>query len=561
MSAKEIRSGEFARNSVISGFTEAADAAAVTLGRCGRNVIIERSYGAPKVTKDGISVIKEIEFKDRFKNIGAQMLKEASDKTNSTAGDGTTSTAVIAREMVREGHKAIAAGRQATYIQSGINKAIEEIITQIKNVSKPISSTEEIAQVATISANGDRDIGQKIAEAFEKVGKDGVVTVEEANKSDSFEAEIVEGMHFDRGYLSPYFVTNSEKMICEFEKPYILLVEKKVSNLQQLLPVLEQVVQSGKPLLIIAEDVEGEALATLIVNKLRGGLKVAAVKAPGFGDRRKAMLEDIAIVTGGTVISEDLGHKLENTTLENLGTANKVIISKDDTTIVNGAGGKSGIEARCNEIRAQIEETSSDYDKEKLEERLAKLAGGIAVLKVGGITEVEVKEKKDRVEDAYHATKAAIAEGIVAGGGCTLLYAAKALDSVKTDNDDEAAGVNIVRKALEAPVRQIIANAGLDGSLIVAKLQEGNDSNKIYDAEKKNFVDAFKSGIIDPTKVVRTALQSAGSVAGLLLTTEAVIADKASEGDNDNASSGGGMPAGAMGGMPGMGGMGGMGGF
>lgn len=551
MCAKQIISGSEAREGILRGFLKASDTVGTTLGPKGRNVVIEKSFGAPKVTKDGVTVAKEIELADKYENLGAQLLKEAANKSNDNAGDGTTTTSVLAGQIAKEGIKAVTAGMNPMGIRRGIEKATKIVSEEIQKMSKEVSTSEEIEQVATISANGDSDIGKKLAEAFEKVGKDGVVTVEEANKSDGFEAEVVEGMHFDRGYLSPYFMTNSEKMTCEFENPYILLVEKKVDNLQSMVPVLESVAKAGKPLLIIAEDVEGEALATLVVNKLRGGLKVAAVKAPGFGDRRKAMLEDIAIVTGGQVISEDLGHKLENTTTEELGTAKKVIITKDDTTIVSGAGDTSAIEARCGAIRAEIAETSSDYDKEKLEERLAKLAGGVAVLRVGGITEVEVKEKKDRVEDAYHATKAAIAEGIVPGGGCTLLYAAKALESVTGADEDEQAGINIVRKALWAPVKRIVENAGQDGSLVVSKLWEGTDNNRIYDAQSNEYVDAFKAGIVDPTKIVRTAIQSAASVSGLLVTTEAAITDLPSEANDNAGAPAGGMPAG----------MGGMGGF
>jgi len=530
---------------MLSGVVEAADTVSATLGPKGRNVVIEKSFGGPKITKDGVTVAKEIAFADKRKNLGAQVLKEAANKANDNAGDGTTTTSVLTKELVMAGVKAVAAGMNPMDLRRGIEKAAKTVTDAILAQSKDVKTSEEIAQVATISANGDREIGQKLAEAFEKVGKDGVVTVEEANKSDGFEADIVEGMNFDRGFLSPYFITNSEKMICEYEKAYILLVEKKISNLQQILPVLESAAQSGKPLIIVAEDVEGEALATLVVNKLRGGLKVAAVKAPGFGDRRKAMLEDLAIVTGGQVISEDLGHKLENVTIESLGQARKVIINKDETTIVDGKGDESAIAARVAQIKAEIAETTSDYDKEKLQERLAKLAGGVAVLKVGGLTEMEAKEKKDRVEDAFNATRAAIAEGVVIGGGCALLYAAAKLDSLKAENDDEQAGINIVRKALSAPVRKIVENAGGDGSLVVAKLLEANNSSRIYDAQNGEFVDAFKAGIIDPTKIVRTALQSASSVAALIITTEAVITDAPQDNDNNT-------PAAGMHGMGGM---------
>lgn len=545
MAVKEILTGSEARNRILKGMILAADTVGATLGPKGRNVVLEKSYGAPKVTKDGVSVAKEIQLADKYENLGAQMLKEAANKANDNAGDGTTTTSVLTKDLVIAGVKAVTAGMNPMDLRRGMEHAAKAVVDHLEKTSKHIKTTEEIAQVATISANGDEEIGQKIAEAFAKVGKDGVVTVEEANKSDGFEAEVVEGMNFDRGYISPYFMTNSEKMTCEYESPYILLVEKKVSNLQQILPVLEGVMQAGKPLVIVAEDVEGEALATLIVNRLRGGLKVVAVKAPGFGDRRKAMLEDLACVTGGQVISEDLGHKLENTTIEHLGRAKKVIITKDDTTIVDGAGDKATIEARVKQIKAEIAESTSDYDKEKLHERLAKLAGGVAVLRVGGLTEVEVKEKKDRVEDAYHATKAAIAEGIVVGGGCALLYAGKVLEKLKGKNDDEQAGINIVKRALTAPVRKIVENAGGDGSLVVSKLVETANDNHIYDAQKLEFVDAYKSGIIDPTKIVRTALQSAVSVASLLITTEAAVTEKPEDEKGHSHAH----PAGGMGGM------------
>lgn len=538
MATKQIITGSEARNRILAGMIKTADAVGSTLGPKGRNVVIEKSFGAPQITKDGVTVARSIQLSDKHENLGAQMLKEAANKANDNAGDGTTTTSVLTGAMVGAGVKSVMAGMNPMDLRRGMERAAKAVIEAIQSKSKAVKSSEEIAQVATISANGDKEIGTKLAEAFERVGKDGVVTVEEANKSDTFEAEIVEGMHFDRGYVSPYFVTNTEKMIAEYEKPYILLVEKKVSNLQQILPILEGVVQSGNPLIIIAEDIEGEALATLIVNKLRGGLKVVAVKAPGFGDRRKSMLEDIAIITGGEVISEDLGHKLENVKLENLGRARKIIITKDDTTIVGGSGDEGQIKARVAQIKSEIEESTSDYDKEKLQERLAKLAGGVAVLKVGGVTEVEAKEKKDRVEDAYHATKAAIAEGIVVGGGCALLYAAKALDSLKGENDDEQAGINIVRNALSAPVRKIVENAGGDGSLVVAKLTEAGKENNIFDAQHGEYVDAFKAGIIDPTKIVRTAIQSATSVAALLITTEAAITDEPEE----KSATGGGSP-------------------
>jgi chaperonin GroEL len=553
MTAKRIDKGTQARDRLLKGIKVAADTVSVTLGPRGRNVVIEKSFGAPKITKDGVSVAKEIELEDKVENLGVQVMKEAANKTNDRAGDGTTTTIVLGESIAREGVKAVTAGMNPMDLKRGIEAASERVLNEIKRASKDISSSEEISQVATISANGDIDIGKKIAKAFEKVGKDGVITVEEANKSDAFEVDVVEGMNFDRGYISPYFVTNSEKMTSELEDPYVLVFEKKISNLQQMLKLLEEVVQSSKPLFIIAEDIEGEALATLIVNKLRGGLKIAAVKAPGFGDRRKSMLEDIAILTGARLISEDLGHKLENVTLSDLGTAKKVLISKDDTTIVNGAGDRSEIKSRCNQIKAQIDETASDYDKEKLEERLAKLAGGIAVLKVGGITEVEVKEKKDRVEDAYHATKAAIAEGVVPGGGCTLLYASKVLQGMKGSNADETAGIDIVRRSLSAPIRKILENAGSESALIVAKLLEQNKTTMTYDAQNHEIVDAFRKGIVDPTKVVRNALQSAASVASLLVTTEVTVCDAPSKKDDSSPVGGGGMPMGGMGGMGGMG--------
>ena len=547
MTAKKIDTGSKARDKLLTGIKLCADTVGTTLGPRGRNVIIEKSFGAPKITKDGVTVAKEIELEDKIENLGVQVLKEGANKTNDRAGDGTTTTIVLGEAIAREGVKSIAAGMNPMDLKRGIETATEKVLHEIKKASKNISSSAEIAQVATISANGDADIGAKIAKAFEKVGKDGVITVEEANKSDEFEVDIVEGMNFDRGYLSPYFVTNSEKMTCELENAHILVFEKKISNIQQMLPLLESIVQSSKPLLIIAEDVEGEALATLVVNKLRGGLKVAAVKAPGFGDRRKAMLEDIAILTGAQLISEDLGHKLENVKIDDLGSARKILISKDDTTVVSGAGNKNEVKTRCEQIKVQIAETTSDYDKEKLEERLAKLVGGVAVLKVGGITEVEVKEKNDRVEDAYHATKAAIAEGVVPGGGCTLLYASKVLDGMKGKNPDESAGIVIVKKALSAPARKILENAGLESTLIIERLLEQNKVSMVYDAQNHKVVDAFKEGIIDPTKVVRNALQSAASVASLLVTTEAIVVDSPSKKDD------------SAGAMPNMGGMGGMG--
>lgn len=552
MSAKEVIFGEAARKRVLEGVDILANAVKVTLGPKGRNVVLDKSFGAPRITKDGVSVAKDIVLEDKFQNMGAQMVREVASKTNDIAGDGTTTATVLAQAIIREGAKAVAAGMNPMDLKRGIDLAVAAAVADIKKRSKPIASQAEVAQVGTISANGEKVIGEKIAEAMEKVGKEGVITVEEGKGLEEFGVDVVEGMQFDRGYLSPYFVTNAEKMVAELENPFILLFEKKLSNLQQLLPLLEAVVQSGRPLLIIAEDVEGEALATLVVNKLRGGLKVAAVKAPGFGDRRKSMLEDIATLTGGQVVSEDLGFKLENVNLNMLGKAKKVTISKENTTLVDGLGDKAEIEARCKQIRAQIEETTSDYDKEKLQERLAKLAGGVAVLKVGGATEVEVKERKDRVEDALHATRAAVEEGIVPGGGATLFYAIAALEGLKGANEDQQAGINIIKRALQAPLRQIVNNAGLDGAVIAGKLEDAKDTNKIFDAQNLEYVDAYKAGIIDPTKVVRTALQDAASVAGLLITTEALVADK--PGNDDAAGAAGG--AGAMGGMGGMGGMG-----
>jgi chaperonin GroEL len=547
--AKQIRFGTSARDQILIGANILADAVKVTLGPKGRNVVLEKSYGAPRVTKDGVSVAKDITLSNKFQNMGAQMLREVASKTNDLAGDGTTTATVLAQAIVSEGSKAVAAGLNPMDLKRGIDKAVEAIVESVKKVSKPIKSHEEIAQVGTISANGDRAIGDKIAEAMEKVGKEGVITVEEGKGFD-FDLEVVEGMNFDRGYLSPYFVTNAEKMTVELDNPLILIFEKKLSSLQPLLPVLESVVQAQRPLLIIAEDVEGEALATLVVNKLRGGLKVAAVKAPGFGDRRKAMLEDLAILTQGQVISEDLGIKLESVNLSMLGKAKRVTITKEDTTLVDGAGDKKAIEARCAQIKAQIEETTSDYDKEKLQERLAKLSGGVAVLKVGGATEVEVKERKDRVDDALHATRAAVEEGIVPGGGVTLLYATRALDKVKATNDDERAGINIIKRALQAPIRQIVENAGLDGAVVAGKLLESQDTNYGFDAQTLEYTDMIKAGIIDPTKVVRCALQDAASIAGLMITTEALIADEPEE----KKAAAGGM-GGGMGGMGGMGDM------
>ncbi len=525
MAAKDVKFGIDARNKMLKGVDILADAVKVTLGPKGRNVVLEKSFGAPRISKDGVTVAKEIELTDKFENMGAQMVREVASKANDVAGDGTTTATVLAQAIVREGAKAVAAGMNPMDLKRGIDSAVEAVVADIEKRSKKITTSGEVAQVGTISANGEREIGEMIAKAMEKVGNEGVITVEEA-KSLHTELDVVEGMQFDRGYLSPYFVTNADKMICELESPYILLHEKKLSNLQAMLPVLEQVVQSGKPLLIIAEDVEGEALATLVVNKLRGGLKVAAVKAPGFGDRRKAMLEDIAILTGGTVVSEDLGINLDSVTLDMLGTAKRVAITKDETTIVDGAGKKKDIEGRCSQIRAQVEDTTSDYDREKLQERLAKLAGGVAVIRVGGATEIEVKERKDRVDDAMHATRAAVEEGILPGGGSALVYAVKALEKLKPANDDQRMGVNIIRRALEAPARQIASNAGHDGSVIVGKLLESKDSSWGFDAQSGGFTDLVKAGIIDPTKVVRSSLQNAASVAGLLITTEAMVADK-----------------------------------
>ena len=523
MAAKDVKFSQDARERMLRGVDILANAVKVTLGPKGRNVVIEKSFGAPRITKDGVTVAKEIELEDKFENMGAQMLKEVASKTADLAGDGTTTATVLAQAIVREGAKSVAAGANPMDLKRGIDLAVGKVIEDLKTNSKKVTK-DQIGQVGTISANGDEVVGKKIAEAMDKVGSEGVITVEESKTLD-FELEVVEGMQFDRGYLSPYFITNADKMIAELETPYILIHEKKLSGLQAMLPVLEAVVQSGKPLLIIAEDVEGEALATLVVNKLRGGLKVAAVKAPGFGDRRKAMLEDIAILTGGTVISEDLGIKLETVTLEMLGRAKKVTIDKENTTLVDGSGKKSDIEARVKQIKAQIEETTSDYDREKLQERLAKLAGGVAIIKVGGATEVEVKERKDRVDDALHATRAAVEEGIVPGGGVALLRASKALDSLKPDNEDQKVGIQIVRKALQTPARQIFTNSGEDGSVIVGKILENSKYSFGYNAQTHEYGDLVAEGVIDPTKVVRCALQDAASVAGLLITTEAMIAE------------------------------------
>ncbi len=544
MAAKDVKFGRDARERILQGVDILADAVKVTLGPKGRNVVIEKSFGAPRITKDGVTVAKEIELKDKFQNIGAQMVREVASKTNDHAGDGTTTATVLAQSIVREGLKSVAAGMNPMDLKRGIDLAVSKVVDDLKARSKPVANSAEIAQVGIISANGDHEVGEKIAEAMEKVGKEGVITVEEAKGLD-FELDVVEGMQFDRGYLSPYFITNAEKMLVELENPYILIHEKKLSNLQALLPVLEAVVQSGRPLLIIAEDVEGEALATLVVNKLRGGLKVAAVKAPGFGDRRKAMLEDIATLTAGEMISEDLGIKLENVTLAMLGEAKKVTIDKDNTTLVDGAGSADAIKGRVEQIRAQIEITTSDYDREKLQERLAKLAGGVAVIKVGGASEVEVKERKDRVDDALHATRAAVEEGILPGGGVSLLYAARVLEGLKGANDDQTRGIDVVRRALQAPVRQIAENAGVDGAVVAGKLQEQKEVNFGFNAATSKYENLVAAGVVDPTKVIRTALQGAASVAGLLVTTEAGIAELPED-----------KPAPAMpGGMGGMGGM------
>jgi chaperonin GroEL len=545
MSAKEVRFSGDARERMLRGVDILANAVKVTLGPKGRNVVLDKAFGAPRITKDGVTVAKEIELDDHFENMGAQMVREVASKTNDLAGDGTTTATVLAQAIVKEGAKSVAAGMNPMDLKRGIDIAVAAVIKDLEKRSKTVGASSEVAQVGTISSNGDVKIGKMIAQAMQKVGNEGVITVEEAKALDT-EVDIVEGMQFDRGYISPYFVTNAEKMIAELEDAYILLHEKKLSNLQSMLPVLEAVVQSGKPLVIIAEDVEGEAIATLVVNKLRGGLKVAAVKAPGFGDRRKAMLEDIAILTGGQLVSEDLGIKLENVTLQMLGRAKKVIIEKEKSTIVNGAGKKADIEARCGQIKAQIEETTSDYDKEKLQERLAKLAGGVAVIRVGGATEVEVKEKKDRVEDALNATRAAVEEGIVPGGGVALLRAKKAVGRLSNDNPDVQAGINIVLKALESPVRQIAENAGVEGSIVVGKIMDNKSETFGFDAQNEEYVDLVEAGIIDPAKVVRTALQDAGSVAGLLVTTEAMVAEIPKE-EAPPA-----MPGGGMGGMGGM---------
>jgi chaperonin GroEL len=548
MAAKEVKFGSDARTRMLEGVDILANAVKVTLGPKGRNVVLEKSFGAPRITKDGVTVAKDIELKDKFQNMGAQMVREVASKANDVAGDGTTTATVLAQSIAQEGARAVAAGMNPMDLKRGIDMSVEAVVASLEARSKKISTSDEVAQVGTISANGEEEIGKMIAEAMERVGNEGVITVEEAKSLDT-ELDVVEGMQFDRGYLSPYFVTDADKMRATLEDPYILLHEKKLSNLQDMLPILEKVVQSGRPLLIIAEDIEGEALATLVVNRLRGGLKVAAVKAPGFGDRRKAMLEDLAILTKGTVISEEVGISLDGMTLEMLGSAKRVEITKDETTIVDGIGEKAEIEARCNQIRAQAEETSSDYDREKLQERLAKLAGGVAVIRVGGATEVEVKERKDRVDDAMHATRAAVEEGIVPGGGVALVKAISALDGLKPVNRDQEVGVEIVRRALQAPARNIAENAGAEGSVIVGKLMESSKENEGYDAVSGTFTDMVKAGVIDPTKVVRSSLQNAASVAALLITTEAMVADRPEPKEAAPA-------APDMGGMGGMGGMG-----
>jgi len=545
MAAKQVMFSTDAREKMLRGVNVLANAVKVTLGPKGRNVVIQKSFGAPRSTKDGVSVAKEIELEDAFENMGAQMIREVASKTNDKAGDGTTTATVLAQSIVQEGLKAVAAGMNPMDLKRGIDKAVTAVLADIKASSRKVSANSEIAQVGTISANGDSEVGDMIAKAMEKVGNEGVITVEEAKTAET-ELDVVEGMQFDRGYLSPYFITNADKMEVQLEEPLIMLHEKKLSSLQSMLPILEAVVQSGRPLLIIAEDIEGEALATLVVNKLRGGLRVAAVKAPGFGDRRKSMLEDIAVLTGGQVISEDLGIKLENVTLDMLGKAKKVTITKDDTTIVDGVGEKDAIEARIGQIKKQIEDTSSDYDKEKLQERLAKLAGGVAVIRVGGSTEVEVKEKKDRVDDALNATRAAVEEGIVPGGGIALLKATKALEGLKGDNADQTAGIAIIRRAIQAPIRQIVENAGVEGSIVVGKVLENPSATYGFNAQTEEYVDMIQAGVIDPAKVVRTALQDAASVAGILITTEAAVADAPKKAAAGGA---GGMGGGGMGGM------------
>ncbi|MCY3726964.1 MAG: chaperonin GroEL [Rhodobacteraceae bacterium] len=548
MAAKDVRFDTDARNRMLKGINTLADAVRITLGPKGRNVVLDKSFGAPRITKDGVTVAKEVELEDKFENMGAQMVKEVASRTNDEAGDGTTTATVLAQSIVREGLKSVAAGMNPMDLKRGVDLAVEHVITKIKESSRPVVDSAEVAQVGTISANGETEIGSQIADAMQKVGNEGVITVEE-NKGLETETDVVEGMQFDRGYLSPYFVTNGDKMTSDLEEAYILLHEKKLSSLQPMVPLLESVIQTTKPLLIIAEDVEGEALATLVVNKLRGGLKIAAVKAPGFGDRRKAMLQDIAILTGGQVISEDLGMKLENVTLDMLGSAKKVSITKDETTIVDGAGEKAEIEARVGQIRQQIDETSSDYDREKLQERLAKLAGGVAVIRVGGSTEVEVKERKDRVEDALNSTRAAVQEGVVPGGGVALIAATKTLEKLEGANSDQNAGIKIVRRALEAPLRQIAENSGVDAAIVAGKVRESEDENFGFNAQTEEYGDMFQFGVIDPAKVVRTALEDAASIAGLLITTEAMIADKP-----EPKNAGPAMPP-DMGGMGGMGGM------
>jgi len=550
MAAKDVKFETDARDRMLRGVNTLANAVKVTLGPKGRNVVLDKSFGAPRITKDGVTVAKEIELEDKFENMGAQMVKEVASRTNDEAGDGTTTATVLAQAIVREGTKSVAAGMNPMDLKRGIDLAVKKVVAELTSASRPVSDSAEVAQVGTISANGEDSIGSQIADAMQKVGNEGVITVEE-NKGLETETDVVEGMQFDRGYLSPYFVTNADKMTTELEDALILLHEKKLSSLQPMVPLLETVIQSGKPLVIVAEDVEGEALATLVVNKLRGGLKIAAVKAPGFGDRRKAMLQDLAILTGGQVISEDLGMKLENVGMDMLGTAKKVSITKDETTIVDGAGEKAEIEARVAQIRGQIEETSSDYDREKLQERLAKLAGGVAVIRVGGNTEVEVKERKDRVDDALNATRAAVQEGVIVGGGVALVQAANSLGKLKGANSDQEAGIIIVRRALEAPLRQIAENAGVDGAVVAGKIRESKDKAYGFNAQTEEYGDMFKFGVIDPTKVVRTALEDAASIAGLLITTEAMVADRPAPA----------APAGPAGGMPDMGGMGGMGGM
>ena len=552
MAAKEVRFSTHARDGMLRGVNILTDAVKVTLGPKGRNVVLDKSFGAPRITKDGVTVAKEIELSDKFENMGAQMIKEVAQRTNDEAGDGTTTATVLAQAIVKEGLKSVAAGMNPMDLKRGIDLATAKVVETLKKASRPVKDSSEVAQVGTMAANGEKEIGRQISEAMQKVGNEGVITVEE-NKGLETETNVVEGMQFDRGYLSPYFVTNPDKMTTELEDVYILLHEKKLSSLQPMVPLLESIIQSTKPLLIISEDVEGEALATLVVNKLRGGLKIAAVKAPGFGDRRKAMLQDIAILTGGQVISEDLGMKLESVTIDMLGTTKRVSITKDETTIVDGAGSKAEIEARVSQIRQQIEETTSDYDKEKLQERVAKLAGGVAIIKVGGMTEVEVKERKDRVDDALNATRAAVQEGIVVGGGVALLQASKSLENLKSENAEQAIGIKIVRKAIESPLRQIAENAGIDGAVVAGKILESTEANFGFNAQTEEYGDLFSFGVIDPVKVVRTALEDAASIAGLLITTEAMIADAPSKDGGGGGGGGGGMPD--MGGMGGMGGM------